>query len=562
MKPHGYWIFDRCFQDALKFETRKSWCLGSPSAYGAALRNGWVDACCGHMEVLVRPDGYWTIDRCRSDSAKYSTRVEWRQASPGGHSAACKSGWLDACCQHMPYVNRPNGFWTLSKCAEDARRFHSKSEWRIGSSAAHTAAYKNGWLDECCRHMTGSRKTNGHWNLQRCLEVASQYSFRTEWKSLGQSSYTAAHKNGWLDVCCAHMIETVHPSGYWTFERCLESAAGFSARKDWATSDVGRSAYGAARREGWVDRIAKEVGMKRNDRGQSQRKLADTWRGIIAGTDIDLREEVSGLAGHRTKVDMAFYRDEIPFLAVEFHGAYWHSEARGKGKHYHRDRMNALRAKDIRLITVHEKDKSNPVVMGMIRSALGLTERRVRASLCDLVMAGDITAREFYQASHIQGGDVFGKDQLNIGLEFEGRLIACMTFVRSTGRDTGGGNYDYCLHRFATDPAYRVHGAAGRLFKRFRSIHPDASVVTYCDLQFFTGGMYERIGFNLVRETPPDYGWVKAQNVLDRQQTRRKILPDLLGYGYDTTTSETENMERAGYSKIWDCGKAVYAIAP
>lgn len=415
---------------------------------------------------------------------------------------------MDVCCSHMAYLNRANGYWTRARCIESASRHHTKAEWRQAEQAAYHAAFDAGWLDDCCLHMEESRKPSGYWNSERCKSAAAQYGSRAEWQT-----------------------------------------------SDWAS-------YKAARKGGWVDEVALAVGIPNHSGSLSQRGLADIIRDEIASTDIELREEVRGLAGPRARVDIACYRDSVPFLVVEYHGAHWHTEAKGKDKHYHRDRMNALRAKNIRLITVHEKDKSNPVVMGMIRSALGLTERRVRASRCDIVMVGDITTREFYQTSHIQGGDVFGKDQLNIGLEFEGRLIACMTFVRSIGKDTGGGSYDYCLHRFATDPDYRVHGAAGRLFKRLRAIYPDASVVTHCDLQFFAGGMYEKIGFSLVRENPPDYGWVKAPIVLDRQQTRRKMLPDLLGYGYDPSLSETENMERAGYSKIWDCGKAVYAFVP
>lgn len=460
----------------------------------------------------------------------------------------------------MAYLQMPNGYWTLSKCIEDAKRFHTKIEWRKGSGAAYSAAYKHGWLEKCCRHMTGRRKANGFWTLQRCLGAAKRYSSRTEWKTLAQSSYTAAHRNGWLSACCAHMTEIVRPSGYWTFERCLESASGFGTRREWAASDEGRSAYGAACREGWVDKIAGEVGMKRNDRGQSQREFANIWREAIHGTGIELREEVPGLSGRRSRVDMAFFRNDTPFLVVEYHGAYWHTEAGGKGRDYHRDRMRALRDKGIRLLTVHEKDKESPIVLGMIRNALGLTERRVRASKCTIVMVGDISAREFYIANHIDGGGSAAKDQINIGLEFEGRLIACMTLVGIKGRSPGG--FDWCLHRFATENGIRVYGAAGRLFKHFKQNYPDASVVAYCDSQYFDGDMYPKIGFVMEREAPPDYVWVKAQTVLDRQQAQRKHLPYLLGTTFDAGLSDAENMERAGYSRLWDCGRAVYAYHP
>lgn len=372
--------------------------------------------------------------------------------------------------------------------------------------------------------------------------------------------YLFAKAAGIFDDVTSHVDYDRSPPGYWTKELCAEMAAPFKSRKAWSNGHP--KSYDAARVSGWLDEIAAGAGMLRFTRDTAQREFAATCRELIAGTDIELREEVGKLAGQRTKVDMVFYRTNVPFLAVEYIGPYWHSEARGKDKNYHRDRMNALRSKGIRLITVYEKDKDNPIVLGMIRSALGLPLHKVRATKCTVVMVGDIVAREFYLASHIDGGWSAGKDQINIGLEIDGRLISCMTFVRSTDRYTGGGNYDWCLHRFATEPGYLVHGAASRLFKRFRSFYPETSVVALCDLQLFSGSLYRKLGFTLARENPPDYGWTKATTTLDRRETSKRHLPDLLGCGYDPSLAEPENMERAGYSKIWDCGKAVYALVP
>jgi hypothetical protein len=350
------------------------------------------------------------------------------------------------------------------------------------------------------------------------------------------------------------------PNGYWTFERCAESAGSFETRNEWRWKDF--KSYDAARRAGWIDKIAEASGMPRYDGSQAQRGLADRFRAFIADTGIELCEEVSGLAGHRTEVDMAFYRNGLPFLAVEYQGAYWHSEAAGKSRNYHRDRMNALREKGIRLITVHESEADNPVIDSMVRSALGLIEKKIRASKCEVVPVSDGTSGAFYEYSHIQGGRISGKDRLNLGLECKGKLVACMTFVRANNRHTGSGQYDWCLHRFATLPNIRVMGAAGRLFKQFHSEHSGQSVISYCDLQYFDGRTYRSIGFEHIRDNPPDYRWVKAQTVLSKHEAQRKFLPDLLGAAFDPALSERENMERAGYSKIWDCGKAVYAFLP
>ena len=48
---------------------------------------------------------------------------------------------------------KPNGYWTLARCAEDALRFSYRTAWAKGSSSAYQTALRNGWLNECCGHM-------------------------------------------------------------------------------------------------------------------------------------------------------------------------------------------------------------------------------------------------------------------------------------------------------------------------------------------------------------------------------------------------------------------------
>lgn len=52
------------------------------------------------MIVLRKPNSYWTLERCKEDASKYKTRNEWQENS-GGYAAAYKKRWLDQCCGHM-----------------------------------------------------------------------------------------------------------------------------------------------------------------------------------------------------------------------------------------------------------------------------------------------------------------------------------------------------------------------------------------------------------------------------------------------------------------------------
>lgn len=96
-----YWTFDRCKEEALKYNTRYEFQKKSGSAYNVALKNKWLVIICSHMIKTQKPTGYWTFDRCKKEASKYSTRYEFQKKSISAYSAASKKKWLNLICQHM-----------------------------------------------------------------------------------------------------------------------------------------------------------------------------------------------------------------------------------------------------------------------------------------------------------------------------------------------------------------------------------------------------------------------------------------------------------------------------
>lgn len=47
--------------------------------------------------------------------------------------------------------------WTLSSCKEQALKYKTRSEWDLNSESSYYTARKNGWLEECCKHMKKSK---------------------------------------------------------------------------------------------------------------------------------------------------------------------------------------------------------------------------------------------------------------------------------------------------------------------------------------------------------------------------------------------------------------------
>ena len=95
--------------------------------------------------------------------------------------------------------------WSLESCKADALNFMSISEWRRNSSKAYVASYRYGWNEECTAHMVKNRKPRGYWTLQRCAAEAKTFKTKQSWRIGSSSSYVTAKSRGWLNICSEHM---------------------------------------------------------------------------------------------------------------------------------------------------------------------------------------------------------------------------------------------------------------------------------------------------------------------------------------------------------------------
>jgi hypothetical protein len=161
-KPRGYWTLERCQAEVLKYDTRKAFQLGSSGAYDAAKSNGWLDQICGHMVEVRKPKGWWTFERCHAEALKYDTRHAFARGSGDAYSAARRGGWRDRICGHMIEVQKPSGYWTFDRCQAEALKYETRKDFERGSGGAYKAAFSNGWLDQICGHMIDGSRTDGN----------------------------------------------------------------------------------------------------------------------------------------------------------------------------------------------------------------------------------------------------------------------------------------------------------------------------------------------------------------------------------------------------------------
>lgn len=251
--PSPVWTFEICQAKAKKYKHRSDFEKGTPGAYHAAHKKGWIDDICSHMTKKKPAPPKWPKEKCKEAALQCKTKKEFRQKYKGAHYAATKKKWLKEICSHMKPFRRPTGYWTKENCQDAAKECSSRSEFQKKYSRAYAVSKKGGWLDEICAHMVASMKPVGYWTKEMCHKEALKYNTRGGFYQNANVAYSKAHRCKWLDDICAHMDQIKKPNGYWTEERCLEVALQYQTKKDFRAS--AGNVYAAAHRRRWLDEI-------------------------------------------------------------------------------------------------------------------------------------------------------------------------------------------------------------------------------------------------------------------------------------------------------------------
>lgn len=252
-------------------------------------------------------------------------------------------------------------------------------------------------------------------------------------------------------------------------------------------------------------------------------------------------------------------------VAVEYCGEYWHAassvEEERTGRTRHEDKYKACEALGIRLLTVYESEwLARPkVIKRLIRNVLGKARGRVAARKCGLRTVGSREAGAFFEQYHPQGGSGWGE---HYGLEYRGKLVACMRFAHGANDRGTGAERVWTLTRYATRVA--VTGGASRLLAAFVLNHNPEIVKSFSDNRYFTGGMYEKLGFTMEEEAGPDYQvYHPKTGLLPKTAWQRKNIParlrdigakDSFDPGQDPR-SERDMTYLLGAGRLFDCGK-------
>lgn len=149
-----YWNKERCFNEALKYETRKSFYLGCSRPYEVLRKNKWLNEACSHMKPPHSSRFKWTKEICANLALKYEFRKEFQNENKNAYYSAMYNGWLDEICQHMKYKKLPNKYWhSYKNCKNEALKYVTKTDFVRNSQHVYNISLKNGWIDSICKHL-------------------------------------------------------------------------------------------------------------------------------------------------------------------------------------------------------------------------------------------------------------------------------------------------------------------------------------------------------------------------------------------------------------------------
>ena len=241
-------------------------------------------------------------------------------------------------------------------------------------------------------------------------------------------------------------------------------------------------------------------------------------------------------------------------VAVEVNGIYWHSDVRNT-KHDHLRKTESCAAKGIKLMHFTDRQilRKFPVVASMIRSALKVSDK-INARSCAVREVSYADYEEFFGATHISGNT---SAKVAYGLYLGDELVSCMSFSKPRFDKTA----EWEIVRFSSKLNTSVRGAASKLFSYFVRVHSPREVISYADRRYGTGNVYKSMGFSFERNT--DIGYAYHHNngtVVSRYQAQKHKLPKLLDDKFSPELSERDNMVKAGYHLVYDCGHAVWRL--
>jgi len=236
-------------------------------------------------------------------------------------------------------------------------------------------------------------------------------------------------------------------------------------------------------------------------------------------------------------------------LGIEYCGLYWHCDAQ-KPNRYHQEKFLKAKAVGVQLLTVFEDEwlQRRELVLSRI-----LRSKKINARDTRFKELSPEEMQTFCSEFHLQGAP--RDSTYRFGLEHEGSLVGVMVFGKHHRQGLG----DVLVLSRLCFGQYDVRGGSEKLFKNSLLRLPKKKIVSWSDNRYSWGGVYQRLGFELEEELPPDYSYCKTGPSpirVSKQSMKKTEAEKLQGL------TEHALRKEQGWYRIYDCGKIRWVYTP
>jgi len=248
-------------------------------------------------------------------------------------------------------------------------------------------------------------------------------------------------------------------------------------------------------------------------------------------------------------------------LGIEYDGLYYHSSAFNKDKNYHLKKTLDAAKEGIRVIHIFEDEwvYSRSKVESILSMNLKIySGQKIFARNTSVVGVPWSEAKAFLEEFHLQGA---GAAATCVGLISQGQVVAVMGF-RNTGIPC-----EVELIRFVSRG--QIVGGFSKLLRAYLKDQESkgtalSRVVSFSDTRWSLGDVYEKNGFQVEYEIPPDYMYTRGMRRFHKRGFQHQYLKAKFDKGelpfYDPEETELVNCEKNHYYQIWDCGKKKWVL--
>ena len=158
-KPHNYWTYEKCLEDAKLYNNLLPWAVGPGGGYKKAYTKGWLRKIGRELGWKFRTAAKQyrkkpTFEECVRLSVNYTCLENLLQEDRCLHTYCKKKGWLKLLVEAHQWNYRGGISRTYDACKQIAKDYHRLLAWKIGDSKSYRYAVKRGWQKTIARELS------------------------------------------------------------------------------------------------------------------------------------------------------------------------------------------------------------------------------------------------------------------------------------------------------------------------------------------------------------------------------------------------------------------------